>query len=109
MADKKGYPGVLFYKDEMEMLVRRIPQKDIGYLFVCIYYFAFEGKEPEKMPKRLEFAWDFMKARQIMDREHYEEKCEKNAQNARRRANKERECNSQPHKPHLTDFGDENE
>lgn len=104
MSEKKGYSGILFLKDEMELLINNCSYEDIGFLFERIYRFGFEGRDAEDMPPRLKFAWDFMKMRQTLDREHYEQKCEKNAQNARQRVSKEKGSDSSHRVPQLTQF-----
>lgn len=109
MAKKKEYPGILFYKDEMELMIESCSYEQIGFLFERIYRFGFEGKEAENMPAELKFAWDFMKRRQLEDRANYDRRCIKNAENGQKSAEKARERRQEPRAPKLTVFDDDDD
>ena len=106
----KEKPGVMLYFDRLPYL-NRMDDTQRGRLFLWIMEYAQYGVVPEIEDAMLGMAWDVVKPAIDLDTERYEAKCERNADNARKRWKKETDAiaceripktkTKQPHKhPH---------
>ena len=106
----KEKPGVMLYFDRLPYL-NRMTREQRGDLFLWIMEYGRYGVVPEIEDPMLGMAWDMVKPAIDHDTERYEAKCERNADNARKRWKKETDAiaceripktkTKQPHKhPH---------
>lgn len=85
--------------------VNMLPNEDAGILFKSILSYNYDGTTPEELEKsfgaRLIFAG--VKEENDSDREKWDEKCEKNRANAKRRYNKQSDANASNRMQSLTE------
>lgn len=72
------------YIDDEEMT-----PEEIGQLTLAMIHYTKDGSEPKFTDRALRFMWKAVKARLDTDAEAYEERCEKNRQNALKRWGKD--------------------
>ena len=89
----KEKPGVMLYFDRLPYL-NRMTREQRGDLFLFIMEYAQYGVVPEIEDAMLGMAWDVVKPAIDLDTERYAAKCEKNAESARKRWEKETDANA---------------
>ena len=89
----KEKPGVMLYFDRLPYL-NRMDDAQRGKLFLYIMEYAQYGVIPEVADPMLGMAWDVVKPAIDLDTERYEAKCEKNAESARKRWEKDADANA---------------
>lgn len=83
MAEKKSF---VLYND-CRRHIEKLSDNDAGQLFKAIFAFA-DGEEPQNLSDVADMCFSFISDQMLRDREKYKERCEKNAEIARRRWSK---------------------
>ena len=82
MASKKD--SVIFYQSQIEICKKHLSEVQFGRLMYALFEFS-EGEEPDVSDDEMvSLAFDFMSLQQRIDREKYEEKCQKNRENGKK-------------------------
>ena len=82
MASKKD--SVIFYQSQIEICKKHLSAEQFGRLMYALFEFS-EGGEPDVSDDEMvALAFDFMSLQQRIDREKYEERCQKNRENGKK-------------------------
>ena len=87
MAKKKGRKGLVFLIDQMRLVRATLEPQEQAEMYAALFDYAIEGKMPDvdSRSRTWRGIFELMKEAQDESRESYEETCERNSANARRR------------------------
>lgn len=82
MANNKD--SVIFYQSQIEICKKYLSTEQFGRLMFALFEFS-EGKDPDVSDNEMvALAFEFMSLQQRIDRQKYEEKCQKNRENGKK-------------------------